>query len=171
MLDPNYSSRIDRKERGAQMRFETRYDKWLVGVLIATGLILFGLPVALYYILPASGQPVWPFFFGPVIFVFALSATLPQYYELREEGLFIRQGWKKALLPYSALCELRTADGLLSAPVFSTHRLQVTAVPGGQFLIAVAEQGRFLAEVARRTPQMEQWPSGLRTPGGKPSWC
>jgi hypothetical protein len=155
------------------MRFETRYDKWLVGVLVAIGVILFGLPVALYSRLAAHGGPVWILFFflfGPVIFVFALLATLPQYYEVREEGLFIRQGWHKSVLPYSALCELCAADSALSGPVFSTHRLEVSAVPGGLFLIAVAEQERFLNEVARRAPQMERWPSGLRTPGGKPSW-
>jgi hypothetical protein len=153
------------------MRFETRYDKWLAGVLIATGLIIFGLPVALYFNLSAHGQPVWPLFFGPAVFVFVLSATLPQYYELREDGLFIRQGWKKALLPYSALCELRTVNSVFSAPVFSTHRLQVTAVPGGLFLIAVAEQKQFLSEVALRAPQLEQWPSGLKARDGSPSWC
>ncbi|MGA9669524.1 MAG: hypothetical protein WBQ94_09965 [Terracidiphilus sp.] len=153
------------------MRFETRYDKWLAGVLVATGLILFGLPVAHYSNLAVQGEPVWTLFFGPVIFVFALSATLPQYYELREEGLFIRQGWRKKLLPYSALCELCTITSLLSAPVFSAHRLQVTAAPGGQFLIAVAEQERFLAEVACRAPQLEKWPSGLKARGGSPSWC
>jgi hypothetical protein len=153
------------------MRFETRYDKWLTGVLIAIGLILFGLPIAIYSHHAVNGPPVWIFFFGPVIFLFSLSATLPQYYELREDGLFIRQGWKKALLSYSDLCELSTMNSALSAPVFSTHRLLVTAVPGGQFLIAIAEQERFMAEVALRAPQLEQWPSGLRTPGGKPSWC
>jgi hypothetical protein len=154
------------------MRFETRYDKWLAGVLIAVGLIVFGQPVAaLYFSHTGHGQPIWPLFLpGPAIYLLVLSATLPQYYELREEGLFIRQGWKKALLAYSALCEVYTVNSVLSAPVFSTHRLQVTAAPGGQFLIAVAEQERFLAEVARRAPQLEQWPSGLRIPGGTPSW-
>jgi hypothetical protein len=152
------------------MRFETRYDKWLAGVLIAIGLLLFGLPVALHSHLAAHGQPIWPLLPGPAIYLLALSVTLPQYYELREEGLYIRQGWRKTLLPYSALCELCTADSVLSAPVFSTHRLQVTAVPGGLFLIAVAEQERFLAEVARRAPQLEQWPSGLKSRGGSPSW-
>jgi hypothetical protein len=152
------------------MRFETRYDKWLAGVLIGIGLLLFGLPVALHSLLAVHGQPIWPLLPGPVIYLLALSVTLPQYYELREEGLYIRQGWKKALLPYSALCELCAADSVLSAPVFSTHRLQVTAVPGGLFLIAVAEQERFLAEVARRAPQLEQWPSGLKSRGGSPSW-
>jgi hypothetical protein len=150
---------------------KTRYDKWLAGVLIATGLILFCLPAWLYLNPATHGKPIWLLLFGPVIFVLALLATLPQYYEVREEGLFIRQGWKKALLAYSALSELSEAESMLSAPVFSTHRLLVTAVPGGQFLIAVAEQERFLEEVARHTPQLEQWPSGLRTPGGKPSWC
>jgi len=153
------------------MRFETRYDTWLVAVLIAVGLLLFGIPLAGYSVLASRGQPVWPLLPAPAIFLLALSATLPQYYELREESLYIRQGWKKALIPYPALCSLSTMNSALSAPVFSTHRLLVTAVPGGQFLIAVAEQERFLAEVARRTPQMEQWPSGLRIPGGKPSWC
>src|ERR1035438_7882226 len=99
------------------MRFETRYDTWLAGVLIATAFILFGLPVALYFNPATHGLPVWTLFLGPVIFAFTLLATLPQYYELREEGLFIRQGWKKALLPYSALCELSAVNSALSAPV------------------------------------------------------
>jgi hypothetical protein len=152
------------------MRFETRYDKWIVGVLIAAGLILFGLPLALYSNLMAHGQPVWTLFFGPVIFCIVLAGTLPQYYELREDGLFIRRGWKKALLPYSDLRELSTVNSTLSAPVFSTHRLLVTAAHGGRFMIAVAEQERFLAEVARRAPQLEEGPSGLKTRGSSPNW-
>ncbi|HEY1257008.1 MAG TPA: hypothetical protein VGF01_19740 [Terracidiphilus sp.] len=149
------------------MRFETRYDNWLVGVLILAGLILFGVPVTLYSNL-AVAVPIWILFIGPVIFVIALSATLPQYYEVREDGLFIRQGWNKALLAYSSLRELNTLKSVLSAPVFSTHRLLVTAVPGGQFLIAVAEQDRFLTEVAHRAPQLEQGPSGLKASGSSP---
>ncbi len=55
------------------------------------------MPVTLYSNL-AVAVPIWILFIGPVIFVIALSATLPQYYEVREDGLFIRQGWNKALL-------------------------------------------------------------------------
>jgi hypothetical protein len=104
--------------------------------------------------------------FAPAVVLTALSCTLPQYYEVREDGLFIRQGRKKALLPYSALRELEAVNSPFSAPVFSTHRLQITAVPGGEFLIAVAEQERFLVEVARHAPQLEQRPSGLKTRSG-----
>jgi len=102
----------------------------------------------------------------PAILLFVLAFTLPQYYEVHEDGLFIRQGWKKTLLPYSALRELEAVNSPFSAPVFSTHRLQITAVPGGEFLIAVAEQEQFLAEVARHAPQLEQGPSGLKTRSG-----
>jgi len=154
-----------------QMRFETRYDTWLVAVLGAVGLILLGLPLALYSTLAAHGQPIWPLIPGPVIYLLVLSATLPQYYEVREEGLFIRQGWKKTRLAYPAICELRIWNSALSAAVFSTHRLMITAVPGGQFVIAVAEQERFMAEIARRSPQLEQGTAGLKGRGGSPVWC
>jgi len=147
------------------MRFETRYDRWLLAVLAAVALVLFLLPMALYSTLAARSQPLWPVLVGPAIFVLAMSMTLPQYYEVREEGLFIRQGWRRVLLPYSTISELRIWNSILSAPVLSTHRLMVTAAPGGRFVIAVGEQERFLADVARRSPQLEQCPSGLRTHG------
>jgi len=150
------------------MRFETRYDAWLVTVLAAVGAILLGLPLVLYPTLAAHGQPVWPLLPGLAVFVLALSATLPQYYEVREEGLYIRQGWKKRLLPYPAICELRIWNSAFSAAVLSTHRLMITAVPGGQLVIAVKQQGRFLTEVARRSPQLVESPSGLKGRGGPP---
>ena len=120
----------------------------------------------------------WPVVFAliismlmsPAIVLFVLAFILPQYYEVREDGLFIRQGWKKALLPYSALRELEAVNSAISARVFSTHRLQITAVPGGEFLIAVAEQERFLDEVARHAQQLEQRPTGLKMRSGSPAW-
>jgi len=152
------------------MRFKTRYDTWLVTLLAAIGLILLGLPLALYSTLAAHGQPIWPLLPGPVIYLLVFSATLPQYYEVREEGLYIRQGWKGTLLPYPAISEVRVWNSALSAAVFSTHRLKVTAAPGGSFVIAVAEQERFLSEIARRSPQLEQSSSGLKGRDGSPVW-
>ena len=152
------------------MRFKTRYDKWLVTILGAIGLILFGLLVAVLPVLAMHGQAFWPLLAGPVIYLLVLSATLPQYYEVREEGLYIRQGWRKTLLFYPAISEVRVWNSALSAAVFSTHRLKVTAAPGGSFVIAVAEQERFLSEIARRSPQLEQSSSGLEGRDGSPVW-
>lgn len=137
------------------MRFETRYDTWLVAILAATGIVLLGLPTALYVSHAVGAGQIWTFCFGPLVMLFVFSATLPQYYEVRDEGLFIRQGWRKVLLPYAGLREVHAARSFLSAPVFSTKRIYVTAVPGGHWILALAEQDRFLAEVRRRAPQLQ----------------
>ncbi len=150
------------------MRFETRYDKWLVAVLIAAGLIAFGVPLALYFTQAAGGGQLWVFFFAPLVLLLVVSLTYPQYYELRDQDLFIRQGWKKVVLPYRGLRELRAETGFLSAPVFSTRRIYVTAVPGGEFILALAEEDRFLSEVQRRAPQLERVNSGLKSRRGSP---
>ena len=153
------------------MRFRTRYEGWMVAMLIAVGLVLIAIPVLIHFSTPAHGRPPLAIFLiGPVVYALVMTATLPQYYEVREEGLFLRQGWKKTLLSYDALWELSEWNSVLSAPVFSTHRLLVNAAPGGQFVIAVAEQERFLAEVSRHAPQLEVWPSGLKAKGGQPTW-
>jgi hypothetical protein len=142
-----------------QMRFETRYDTWIVAVLIGAGLLELGLPPALYFGHVGRGAPLWVIFAGPLVMIVVMSvvfaATLPQYYEVRDEGLFIRQGRKKVLLPYAALRELRADTGVLSAPVFSMSRIYLSATPGGQWVLALAEQDRFLAEVRRRAPQLQ----------------
>jgi len=150
------------------MRFKTRYDAWLVIVLIAAGVISLGVPLALYFTQAARGGQLWLFIIAPLVLLMVLSLTLPQYYELRDGEMFIRQGWKKVLLPYSALCELRAEKGVLSAPVFSTQRIYLTAAPGGQFILALAEEDRFLAEVERRAPQLKRVNWGLESSRGSP---
>ncbi len=138
------------------MRFKTRYDAWLVVVLSVVALEMIVMPCAFYFTHVVRGAPMLLFLIGPMIMAFVFSLTLPQYYELRPDGMFIRQGWKRALLSYDALRELRAKTGVLSAPVFSTHRIYITVVPADRWVIAVAEEERFLAEVRRRAPQLQR---------------
>lgn len=149
------------------MRFETRYDAWLVVVLSVVALEMIVLPFAFYFTHVVRGAPLLLFLIGPMIMAFVFSLTLPQYYELRDDGMFIRQGWKRALLSYDALRELRAETGVLSAPVFSTRRVYVTVVPGGEWVIAVADEERFLAEVRRRAPQLRQGAGGSNVNGAR----
>lgn len=137
------------------MRFETRYDGWIVTVLAAEGMLFVILPLAFYFNHVMPGGQLWLFLIGPLVMALVLFLTLPQYYEVREDGLFIRQGWRKALLPYAALREMHADDGVLSAPVFSTHRVYLSADPGRQWVLAVKEQDQFLAEVKRHAPQLK----------------
>jgi hypothetical protein len=52
-----------------------------------------------------------------VIWPFVLVNMLPQYYEVRADGLFIRQGWRKVLVPYAYLAELQSTTDARSARV------------------------------------------------------
>ena len=82
------------------MRFETKYDLWLVIILVLaaifTCIVLPG--VGLFAPGPHPG-PLWLVLMPLVIWLIVLPCTLPQYYEVREDCLFLRQGWRKNLIP------------------------------------------------------------------------
>jgi hypothetical protein len=147
------------------MRFKTRYDRWLILLFLATAIFTCVALPALRFLAPGSHPgPVWVSFLPLIVWSVILPCMLPQYYEIRESGLFLRQGWKRTLIPYAALAELQSMSDARSAGVFSTQRLLVTTTEGRRFLIALAEEERFLEEIARRCPQLEQRPFGLGLP-------
>jgi hypothetical protein len=77
-------------------------------------------------------------------FIAALTFALPQYYEIRKDGLFIRQGWSKSLIPYKSIRSATSIDSLVSAPLFSSSRVVVESQDQGSFLIAPVERERFV---------------------------
>jgi fatty acid desaturase len=75
------------------MRFQTKFDRWLVSVLFLSAFISGAVvPAVFFHILGANWFPILLTIFCWTIWLLALSSTLPQYYEIREDGLFIRQG-------------------------------------------------------------------------------
>jgi hypothetical protein len=92
-----------------------------------------------------------------VILPTLLARSLPQYYEFREDGLFFRQGWTKVLIPYGSLVEVErfSSLGSRSDRVFSMDRILIGTNRGNRFVIAVAEEQRFLTEVWKRCPQID----------------
>ena len=152
------------------MRFATKFDRWLVVVLVlaapVTGVVL----PAVHFLAPgAHPAPRWVVLLSPALWLVGLLCTLPQYYEVREDCLFLRQGWRKSLIPYPSLVELQPMSDSRSAGVFSTDRILVVTQGGKRFLIAPVEQARFLDEVARRTPQLERKGFGLALPVSSPT--
>jgi len=135
------------------MRFATRYDRWLVVLLAVAALVSCA---AVPYVL--------------LLWLVVLSAMLPQYYDVREDGLFIRQGWRRYLLPYPSLIELQSVTNSMSASVFSSQRILIVTKEGRRVLIAVAEDDRFLEEVARRAPHLERRAFGLGLPFAPPTF-
>jgi hypothetical protein len=105
----------------------------------------------------------WP------IWSIVLLCTLPQYYEVRPDGLFIRQGWRKVLIAYADLTELQATTDTRSAAVFSMDRMLVGTRDGRSLIIAPADQEGFLAAVAQRCPRLERKGSGLGSPLSAPT--
>jgi hypothetical protein len=143
------------------MRFQTKFDSWLVGVLfLSAGISCFVVPAASFHTLGANWFPILLTIFCWAIWLLALACTLPQYYEIRDDGLFIRQGWKKVLIPYPSLTEVKSWRSCLSAAVFSTDRIVVSAGACKSFVIAVVEKEHFLAELSSRCPQLKMKNTG-----------
>ena len=137
------------------MRFQTKFDRGLVIVLVTASLVTLALPWI------ATRAPRW-IAFGPwVIWAYVFLSTLPQYYDLLPEGLRIRQGVRKALIPYEELVEVTPVTESRSAGVYSFERVQVVTRERGTFLIAPRDQTRFLEEVARHAPQLRRKGVGL----------
>jgi hypothetical protein len=144
------------------VRFETRYDRWLVILLVVAAVVTCViLPAQLMVRHGPHPPPRWIPFLPWALWLLVAVATLPQYYEVREDGLFLRQGWRRILLPYESLNALECTTGARSAGVYSMQRILITTREGRRYLIAVAREDEFLAEVGRRSPQLSRTGFGL----------
>ena len=102
----------------------------------------------------------------PPMFVSAIFLRLyfdfPQYCEVREEGLFLRHGRKKKLIPFATIDKLLPiAKEFRWLP--ATNRYIVMPERGNTFIITVKEKEKFLAEVSTRCPKLvsKETKSGL----------
>ena len=146
------------------MRFKTKFDRGMQPALIIA--VVFICVGSLFYILNPyhrTGRAVLSLW--PVAYLLIIPWAWPQYYEVREDGLFLRQGFRKNLIPYQSLVVLRSIQAnSRNLRVFSADRMLVVTETGNRFVIAVAEQERFLAEVSKRCPQLELKQSSLEIP-------
>ena len=141
------------------MRFATKFDRLIVVVLIVGAAVSLGLPARGWLLgrvpaeVPLGVMAVW---------LYVLLSTLPQYYEMRDDGLFLRLGaMRRVLVPYVSLAELQPDTSTKSAGVFSVDRMRVVTTDGRLFLIAPADAEGFVEELARRAPQLERKGFGL----------
>ena len=143
------------------MRFQARLCWWraLLPALLL-GLVIWQVSLGAYH------YRNWTLFFAILPWVATLPNTWPQYAEFRDDGLFLRSGFRKALMPYPALQAIRRTT---YAPAvgywFSTEPVHVIGVIGADrrvFSVAIAEEVDFLTEVLRRCPQLERWSFNLR---------
>ena len=135
------------------MRFSTRFDSWLLFILVIAGFLsLVTFPV----LLSLSGLPFpWGIMALPItVWTLVVVTTLPQYYELQRDDLYIRQGWKRYMLAYESIVDVKQFRSFQSAGVYSTRRISIHTQNGKSYVIAVNEEERFLRELKKRSPQL-----------------
>ena len=147
------------------MRFETKFSRGMKPALALA--VVFLCVGSLVYILNPyhrTDRTVLSLLL-PIAYLLIVPWAWPQYYDVREDGLFLRQGFSKNLIPYQFLVVLRSIQAnSRNLRVFSTDRILVVTETGQRFVIAVAEEERFLAEVSKRCPQLELKNSSLEIP-------
>lgn len=145
------------------MRYRMKVDRWLAVLLLAGAAVSLGATGADF----VRGGNRWLAPLVWMVWAVALGSMLPQHYELRPDGLFIRQGWRRKLIPYAALVELRPVTDGRSAAVLSLDRVQVTTRGYGDWLIAPAAQRAFLDQLAGLAPHLERRGFGLAVLSGR----
>ncbi len=141
------------------MRFRTRVD-W--HEMIAPTLAAMGSATLLVLTVCGRvplGSALWFWAFAACIFL----SYLLNYCEIRAEGLFIRQPWRKALLPYESLVSIECVDLCSRRWLFSFKRILVVTKTE-EFEIAVVHEGRFIRELSARCPHLVRKEFGLVTP-------
>jgi membrane protein YdbS with pleckstrin-like domain len=144
------------------MRFSTKVDRWLAVVLSISAILTFIVPLAALLLALVRRQPIhWMAGALVAVWVVALFATLPQYYELRAEGLYIRQGWRKSLVLYGSILSVESTTSTVSAGVYSSDRVQIETASQGSYLIAPVNRPLFLDKLTQRAPFASTSPGSI----------
>lgn len=145
------------------MRFKTKFDRWIVCLLIS--LMVFAIaPIAFLVLTGSRSVPLVLVLTPAVLGLYVLANGLPQYYEIRADGLFIRQGWRKRLFPYEAIVRCEATLHAQAGPIFSRDQIVIVTGDGQRMIIAPAEQERFLRELREHCPRLEQKAYGIGMP-------
>jgi hypothetical protein len=143
------------------MRFETKFDRWIVGLLVFEAAISVVIPAA---ILLTAAEPNRPPFWCAILpwLILGLRANLHAAAVLRSAVGGIVHSPRLAQDP-DTLCPpvgIQSASNTRRAAVFSTDRLLITTREGKCYVIAPAKQRQFLDEMSRKT-LLERIGSGI----------
>ena len=140
-------------------RFQSRISPWRVFFTV-----LWIICVVSPFLLRPSNLLSWPSLLWALLLAALFPLSLPQYAEFRDDGLFLRHGWRSFLIPYASLTAVRRTTSAPLAPFYllSTEPIRLLMQGKKGFTVAVAEETDFLIEIMMRCPQLERWNFGLR---------
>ena len=123
------------------MRHAAKIEWWMV--LIALAGVLAPLQSRSYW---ASG----------IVAGVALISAFPQSHETTPRGLMIRTGLRRRLIPYGAITFIGPSPATGGRTALAANRVKIGWGRGLEAVIAPADPGAFLADMAARTPQLSK---------------
>ena len=122
-----------------------------------SGAIYVCLMPIIYFVAPDAHKAAPPErFIAWAVWLMMILVMLPQYYEVREDDLFLCLRWRRRLIPYVTVAELvdvRNRKGIDSLRA-EVNVVRVTTTTGNTYTFGVEEKDRFLSEVLKRCPQV-----------------
>ncbi len=121
------------------MTYESKLDWWIAAALI------------LGIVAPLVGGDLWitiPLFLAVGI------CGYPQFYRTTERGLVIHAGLIRRFIPYEAITFAGVTEEGAYSLGFSLERVRIRCGKGAGVVIAPADCEAFLADMARRAPQL-----------------
>lgn len=100
---------------------------------------------------PLLGRAYWV---SGLILLALLVCAYPQTYETTSDGLLIRAGLIRKLIPYAAITAIGPSSDKSSSFALSLDRVKIQYGSGKAVLIAPADQDVFFKDIAMRTPQL-----------------
>ncbi len=152
------------------LRFETKYERWVVVTILLYCVFAVGIMLTQFSLHRESWFHSLPVVITPVVItVTFLLFGYPQYYEVHEDFLYLRQGLRKVRIPWESVAQLQCRQtASRSSVIFSTDSLVVTTATGKRYTIAVAREDSFLAEVEKHCPNLVRQSFGLGLPFSQP---
>ncbi len=90
----------------------------------------------------------------PWVIVFGLC--YPQSYEMRPEGLLMRAGLCRRLIPYASIISAAPSNDARSSMALSLDRVRIEYGGSREAFLSPVEKAAFLEDLARRAPQLRQ---------------
>lgn len=141
---------------GPVVRWPVQVDRWLVGVLAVSLVMMVAAPVAVFFDPTARDDTWWVALMTVAIWGLVVALTLPTRYELTLDELRVRSGLLRTSLRWADVARMELTFSLVSSTTAAWTFQRVSLVTEGGRVLEVGPRDRlgFVAEVLARAPHL-----------------
>ncbi|HKA86593.1 MAG TPA: PH domain-containing protein [Haliangiales bacterium] len=146
------------------MRYSTKVDRWVFGVVGAAFVVELGAAVALVATMKATGVLLALLSLGTFVGIIRLAAW-PVIYDIGAGEIRVRCGLWGFVIPIDGIVRVFPSRNPLSAPAWSLDRLQIEYVDRAgrkrMALLSPTDRDAFVAELAESDRGLQREDAGL----------